>query len=397
MGSWMESSQGRSRAGLAAIALAFGLAAIWTLAAGQAAAATASKSGANLNFNAAAGETNQLNVILAGGNYTVDDAGANVAPGAGCTAVDANTVTCPAAGVTRVVAIAGNMNDFVRVGATTASTLFGSEGDDTLIGNNGGDILVGCQGDDTLIGNGGGDTIGDAIFCPGGGSNQFLGGVGNDTLHGGPGPDTFDAGAGEDDVRAEDGVADSVNCGDGFDVGAADFEDLLNFDCEDFALAGGPDEDFFDELGFEECLPEDAPSDGPTIFAEEDFTECLLSEAGPCSALRIARRPASLRKGDVGIRVKLPRAAGGVCRAKLRIETLIDKPGRAQPRRLRIGAEPIWLRPGAAKRFQIQISRAGRRLLHRQDRISAKVSIFTRGEDSFKVAGATIPVKAKRS
>ena len=289
------------------------------------------------------------------------------------------------------------MNDFVRVGTATASTLFGNEGNDTLISHEAGDVLIGCQGNDTMISNGGADTVADAVFCPGGGGNQFLSGAGNDTLYGGPGSDTFDAGSGQDDVRAQDGVADSVNCGDGFDIGAADFEDLLNFDCEDIALDGEPGEEgFFDELGFEECLPGDGSVDEPTIFAEGEFTECLLSELGPCSALRIVRRPASLRKGEVGVRVKLPRAVGGACKAKLRLETLVDKPGSAEPRKLKIGAEPFSLRPGKSKLFGVEVSRAGRRLLRREDHISARVAVFTRGEDSSKVASAVIRIQSRR-
>ncbi|MGH2981979.1 MAG: calcium-binding protein [Solirubrobacterales bacterium] len=400
MGSRTGSDITAVRAWLAVLSLA-GLAVFAALAPPGAQAASVSKEGAKLSFNAAGGEANQLNVSLAGGTYTVDDAGANVTPGAGCTAVDANTATCPAAGVTRVVAIAGDMNDFVRVGAATASTLFGSEGDDTLIGHNAGDVLVGCEGNDTMIGNGGADIHADALFCAGGGSNQFLGGAGNDTLHGGPGSDTFDAGAGEDDVRAEDGVVDLVGCGDDFDVGTADFDDVIDPDCEDLALSGFDpgEEDFFDEeLGFEECIPEDVPPEEFEFFEEEGFEPCLEAGQSRCSSLRIRGRRASLRGGEVAIRVKLPRAAAGKCRARLKLDALLGSArAKAKPRRLKIGAEAFLLRPGQSKRFEVGVNRPGRRLLRRQGRMRVRVSVLSLGGGgASKLDSAEIKVSAGR-
>ena len=513
MGSRIESSQGRTQAGLAGLCLVFAMTLAGALGAAEAGAATVSKSGATITYTAAAGEANQAVVSLSGASYTVDDPGATVTAGAGCASVDSNTATCAAAGVTGITANAGNLNDLIWVTAPTASNLTGGDGNDTVIGHNAADVLIGCVGDDTLIGGAGADQLFDGFFnCTGGGNdtfdggtgndgmfggtgtdtatyagrtaavnvvldgiandgeagegdsistdienviggsgadnltgspaantlrgengddvlvgerpgdedpetgddsilggngsdalaggggdNQIIGGAGNDVLHGGLGADVFDAGSGADEVRALDGVIDAVNCGTEVDFGVADLDDVVSPSCEGVELSSFfGDENFLGEEFPLECLPDDVPAEVPTIFAADEFGGCLLSELGSCAALRIVRRPVSLRKGAVGVRVKLPAAASGVCRAKLRLEALIDRSGRAQRRKLRIGAEPFSLRPGNAKRFEIQVSRAGRRLVRREDHISAKVAVFTRGADSSKVASAVIRIGARQ-
>ncbi len=51
------------------------------------------------------------------------------------------------------------------------------------------------------------------------------------TTIGGRGEDELDAGLDDDDVRAADGEADEVNCGEGGDVASVDqFDDVKN--CE---------------------------------------------------------------------------------------------------------------------------------------------------------------------
>lgn len=486
MGGRIGSTIGSARGGLLGLSLAAAMTAIATISPIAAHASTASKSGGTLSYTAAAGETNTAVISLAGGTYTIDDSGATITAGAGCSPVNPNKVTCPASGVTSISANAGNMNDLVWVTTPTSSTLTGADGNDTLIGHNANDILIGCVGDDTLIAGGGADLLFDGLFCTGGGNdsfdggagsdgisggpgtdtatyanrsapvhvsidgvandgeagegddvgvdvenvtggsgddnitgspgnnilrgegggdaiaggdgtNQLVGGTGNDALHGGPGVDSFDGGAGEDEMRALDGVVDSVNCGPDIDFGLADFDDVINPNCEGVELSFflPPGEDFLgEEFPLPECLPGDAPPEESGIFDEGGFAECLASELGPCASLRIVRRPASLRHGAIGVRVKLPNAAGGVCRAKLRLEALLDKPGKAQPRRVKIGGEPLALRPGRAKRLQVQISRSGRRILHREQHLPARVGIFTRGGDASKITSAVIRIEA---
>jgi Ca2+-binding RTX toxin-like protein len=61
------------------------------------------------------------------------------------------------------------------------------------------------------------------------------GGAGNDSLDPGPGADVVRGGAGNDTISVRDGVADSVDCGDGFDTVVADRADVLT-GCESVAL-----------------------------------------------------------------------------------------------------------------------------------------------------------------
>jgi len=61
------------------------------------------------------------------------------------------------------------------------------------------------------------------------------GGAGNDALDPGPGADVVRGGGGNDAISVRDGVADSVDCGDGFDTVVADRADVLT-GCESVAL-----------------------------------------------------------------------------------------------------------------------------------------------------------------
>ena len=273
-------------------------------------------------------------------------------------------------------------------GSAAANTLRGENGDDVLVGERPADEDP-EDGDDSILGGNGDDAL-----AGGGGDNQIVGGAGNDVLHGGLGTDGFDAGAGEDEIRAQDGVIDAINCGADFDFGLADPDDVISPSCESLELETFSEEFFGDEFPIE-CLPSDVPAEEPTIFTASEGEACVFSELGSCSALRVLRRPTSLSSGAVGVRVKLPGAAAGTCRAKLRLETQVDPPGRAESRKLRIGAKSFSLRPGKSKRFEVQVNRAGRRLVRREDNIAAKVAVFTRGADSVKVAGAVIRIQSR--
>ncbi len=154
-------------------------------------ASTVTKSGSTLTYTAANGETNQTIVSLAGGVYTIQDSGATIAGGTACSAVNANKVNCPGAGINAITVNAGDMNDLVWVTAATSATVTGAAGNDTLIGGNGSDVLIGCAGDDNLSGGGGADTLLDgALNCAGGGNDTMDGGTGPDAIFGGPGLDT---------------------------------------------------------------------------------------------------------------------------------------------------------------------------------------------------------------
>ena len=126
--------------------------------------------------------------------------------------------------------IGGSGND-VLIGSGSGNTLTGGPGDDSLYGLGGVDTLNGGDGADNLIGDAGADKLfGDA------GDDNLDGGAGNDTMRGGDGSDVLDGGGGADAYFAEggddflyndDGVAETVDCGDGtddpeVDLGATD-------------------------------------------------------------------------------------------------------------------------------------------------------------------------------
>ncbi|MDQ2910695.1 MAG: hypothetical protein M3R39_06735, partial [Actinomycetota bacterium] len=187
-------------------------------------ASTVSKSGSTLTYTAANGEANQTIVSLAGGVYTIQDSGATIAGGTACSAVNANKVSCPGAGLNAITVNAGDMNDLVWVTAATNATVTGAAGNDTLIGGNGNDVLIGCAGDDTLAGTGGADVLVDGFFnCAGGGNDTLDGGAGPDAVYGGPGTDTvtyasrtasvfvtLDGVANDGEAAEGDNVADDV-------------------------------------------------------------------------------------------------------------------------------------------------------------------------------------------
>jgi hypothetical protein len=506
------------RAWLLGLGSAVVLTALGALAPGAALASSVSKSGAALNYSAAAGETNHLVVSLSAGTYTFDDTGATVAAGTGCTRVNATKATCPGAGITSISVDIGNMNDLAWNTSSTGSTITGGDGADTLISGSGNDVLIGCTGDDNEISGGGADLLFDNFFnCSGGGNDTFDGGSGadgvfggagtdtatyagrtasvfvsldneandgeagegdnvhqdvenvtggsgddsftggpganvlkgevgddvlvgersvdedpvaggndsifggpgadalaggdgnnllsagdgNDVLQGGLGADSFDGGSGDDDLEALDGVIDALNCGTGSDFGAADLDDVISPSCENVARDTFPPSGDDFPLGDGE-FPTDCFADDPGGgiggfggFDGEVFPSCPSSRRDACSSVRIAKRPAALEAGAVEIRVSLPKGTVGVCKAKLRLDTLPSKARKQDTRKLTIGSEPLSLRGGHAKRVEIQINRTGRRLLDHTDRLRVRVNVLAREDGELsKVASQVVKIDA---
>jgi Ca2+-binding RTX toxin-like protein len=205
-----------------------------------ASASTVSKSGSTLTYNAAAGETNSVVVSLANGVYTVDDSGATIGVGAGCTTVNAHRATCPGSGVTGITINAGDGNDVAWVTAATPATITGADGNDTLIGGNANDVLIGCTGNDSLNGGGGADVLADTFFnCAGGGNDTFDGGTGPDSIYGGPGTDTVTYASRTAPVFVTlDGSANDGEAGEGDNV-SPDVENITGGSGGD-ELSGGP-------------------------------------------------------------------------------------------------------------------------------------------------------------
>jgi Ca2+-binding RTX toxin-like protein len=144
------------------------------------------------------------------------------------------------------------------IGDAQANQLNSGGGNDVLVGAGGNDLIRGGDGLDTvsyadrgpgtpvvivldgLAGDGAGgesDDVGaDVENAAGGaggdrltgndGANGLDGGPGNDVLAGAGGADAYRAGAGDDAVLALDGVAETVDCGEGADEADADREDL---------------------------------------------------------------------------------------------------------------------------------------------------------------------------
>ncbi|HEU5061303.1 MAG TPA: calcium-binding protein [Kofleriaceae bacterium] len=96
------------------------------------------------------------------------------------------------------------------IGGSGKDVLIGSGAGNTLTGNAGADDLFGGAGADTLLGGGGRDLlVGDA------GDDTLSGGAGDDDLDGGADTDLFFGGAGDDVFINDDGVAETVDCGEG--------------------------------------------------------------------------------------------------------------------------------------------------------------------------------------
>ena len=190
--------KGRASAFRAACVLGAAVAVVASPPAAQGATAKLTKTA--LVYTAASGEKNQLTITSTrlakkvGGSasaFSVSDAKAPVTAGAGCTRKSLNTVTCPAAAVTLIVAKGNDLNDTLINDTATRSRLDGQDGRDSVIGGSANDVLYGGDGQDSLSGRSGNDTIKTGGFW-----------------------------------------ADVVNCGSGRDSVFTDWLDRLSSDCE---------------------------------------------------------------------------------------------------------------------------------------------------------------------
>jgi Ca2+-binding RTX toxin-like protein len=170
-----------------------------------------SPSQGTLIYQAGDGETNHVTVEMASdlSNWLVTETGASLTAGAGCTTVDAQSVTCPAPqpdpssnSVSNRVAVAlGDMQDWasgatacffreVEPFASCELSIDGGDGDDEVIGNDDSDTvseLRGGEGADVLVG-------GDA-------GSRLWGGAGDDLLQGSPSTlSSLDGGTGADTI-----------------------------------------------------------------------------------------------------------------------------------------------------------------------------------------------------
>jgi hypothetical protein len=121
----------------------------------SAATATVDSESGGYRFVASNGETNNLSISNNSTSATLHDP-VGITPGAGCSAIDPQTVTCNApSGSARLE----DGNDRAVVKGPRGATLYGGAGNDVLTGGNGGDFLQGDAGNDVMTGGKGGDQL----------------------------------------------------------------------------------------------------------------------------------------------------------------------------------------------------------------------------------------------
>jgi hypothetical protein len=128
----------------------------------------------------------------------------------------------------------------------------GGQGNDAQQGGPGNDLLVGGPGNDDQDGGAGND----AVFANGG-NDVSHGGAGNDRLFalarvdvhgsGDTAGDTVYGDDGTDRIFVRDGERDVVDCGAGDDRVRADFQDVVNTNCEHVVRAAPRPRDFVPE------------------------------------------------------------------------------------------------------------------------------------------------------
>jgi Ca2+-binding RTX toxin-like protein len=304
-------------------------------------------------------------------------------------------------------------------GGSGGDEISGGPGANTLSGGNGDDVIVGEQVPDSG-GPGGNDSIlggaGDDALNGGDGNNLILGQDGADMVQGGSGADNIDLGTGDDEVDALDGVTDSVNCGTGSDSGQADPADTVSPSCEavdklsfdpgdsgDFSDFGG---DFPADCGGSSGFGDTGSGDtgdgfdglaptidsGSTDDGSDAGLDCASFDPG-CSLLHISRHKTEVRHGEAAVRLSLPASeSGGVltCKGKLKL-SLTGTARKAAAKRVRIGVGSFSLRSGKSKKVEVSISRPGRRLIVRANRLHVRAAAFVRGGgQSSKVASAPL-------
>lgn len=124
------------------------------------------------------------------------------------------------------------------VGTDGRDVICGLGGDDKILGRGGDDLLRGGGGSDVVRGGPGDDRVaggrGDDRVFGQGGDDVVRGDSGDDEVVGGPGNDRMGGFRGADELIGTDGpsTVDTMNCGPGPDVAAADPDDVVMRNCE---------------------------------------------------------------------------------------------------------------------------------------------------------------------
>lgn len=263
-----------------------------------------SEESARVQFTAAPGETNRVtatdesDALAEDRTYLVEDRGAILTAGIGCTSLGPHRAECSNPYVFGIAADLGDGDDRLsldvsyymieggpgadRIDVRPAADLlrdqgpnpFGGDdhgneisagdGDDVVLAGTTYDNIYGGEGNDRISdegllgwvdGDGGNDVLrGSAIFMYGSGGNdrltstrvndeggQLSGGDGDDRLVGGPSRDWFRGGAGDDTIDAFDlhVLGERVDCEDGVDTARVDPFDAPVTGCENVETLGG--------------------------------------------------------------------------------------------------------------------------------------------------------------
>ena len=254
----------------------------------------------DLEFNAGAGEANDVTVTIAGGVFTVTDSRSAALRRNNCTAVNANQATCTGPVVDSATLRLEDLADRAQVSiGLRQSFISGGEGGDSLTGGPGFDGFDPGLGDDTINGRGSFDFVGDngsgdgadsvaggsgfdsfgyvqhaggvrvdtdgvaddGEGCPGAGCEgdniradveSISGTEGDDTIRGGKAPNSIFAAGGDDTVDGGRGP-DTVGGGEGDDTvrGGAGADQVFGSEGRDRELGGAGDDTvisgFFDD------------------------------------------------------------------------------------------------------------------------------------------------------
>ena len=220
-----------------------------------------------------------------------------------------------------------------------------------------GDLVMGDVED--VLGTAFGDTLTGSADA-----NRLEGRGGDDTLDGGAGEDELDGGAGADTIRADDGAADTVQCGTETDTVAADLLDAVDADCE---VATRPAPPSPPPPTPDPPAPPAGPAPGPgptpggtpaprTPAAPRDTT-------APRAALRLAPRPSLTRL--LRARSRLRVRCSETCRASARLE-VTRRRARALGLRSRVVATGTAARAAREVVLTLRVTRQARRALARR-------------------------------
>lgn len=115
--------------------------------------------------------------------------------------------------------------DTIR-GSVARNVIYAFRGNDLVYGNGGNDEAYGNVGNDVVRGGPANDEVyggsGDDQVYGDGGTDGVYGGSGADAVIGGPGVDEIYGGSENDRLNSEDGVAEIIDCGLGFDTANVD-------------------------------------------------------------------------------------------------------------------------------------------------------------------------------